>query len=211
MEAADKGGNDLITGIKQDARAEAEKILDDAQRIIGERRAASENQAEAILKDAKKKADEQIKAIRRNTASAIAVETHRISLRVRDQIIRTVLDRIKENLKCMIEKPEYRQVLVGWIVEAAIGLNVPEAEVSVSALETKAFDDSILSEAEVKVRELTGRKVSLKKSPGDPPLAQGIVLKAANKPIIFNNQVQTRLLRYQSEIRKLIYKQMFCD
>jgi len=52
--------------------------------------------------------------------------------------------------------------------------------------------------------EMTGRKVSLMLTDGDPLIPQGVVLKAADGRVEFNNQVATRLLRRQSEIRKTI-------
>ncbi len=54
-----------------------------------------------------------------------------------------------------------------------------------------------------KYHDLTGGKISIKKSDENPLFAQGIVLTSINHKTAFNNQVPTRLLRYQSEMRKL--------
>jgi vacuolar-type H+-ATPase subunit E/Vma4 len=45
-----------------------------------------------------------------------------------------------------------------------------------------------------------------------PPLkSQGVVLTAADGRTAFNNQVKTRMLRKQREIRMLIYNALFTD
>ena len=208
MEAADSdknsGKKDLLNGIAKDAVLEADKILAAAERMAKERRASAEHQAGAIMKDAKEKALEQIAAIKRSASSRISVRTHRISLKGRDRIIRTILKAASEKLAGLIDRPEYRQVLIGWIVEAAIGLNTAEAEVNASLREIKLLKDAVLAEAEAEIEKLTGRKVTLTKSSNDPLLDQGVVLIAANKRLLFNNLVPTRILRCQSEIRRMI-------
>jgi vacuolar-type H+-ATPase subunit E/Vma4 len=89
-------------------------------------------------------------------------------------------------------------------VEAAIGLGAPEASVNASAAERRQIDEQLLREARDKVEALTGRKVALTVAEGDPLIPQGVVLTAADGRVEFNNQVATRLLRRQSEIRKTI-------
>lgn len=205
---SDTGKSDLIAGIKKDAQIEADKIIADAKKIVEQRRAAGERQVAAILKDAKQKAQEQVEAIKKNMSSTISVETRRISLRVRDMVIHKTLKYVQDKLESMMGKPGYRQVLIEWIVEASIGLNAREAEINLSAKELPFFEDNILPEAEAKIKELTGRTVILTKSQDNPLLAQGVVLTAKNKRVAFNNQVPTRLLRYQSEIRKIIYDEL---
>jgi vacuolar-type H+-ATPase subunit E/Vma4 len=104
----------------------------------------------------------------------------------------------------MVGTREYREVLLNWIVEAAIGLGASEATVNASAAERKQIDKRLLQDAQDKVAELSGRKVDLKSAAEDPLIPQGIVLRAADGRVEFNNQVATRLLRRQSEIRKAI-------
>jgi vacuolar-type H+-ATPase subunit E/Vma4 len=96
-------------------------------------------------------------------------------------------------------------VLLGWIVEAAIGLGLPEATVNASAPELPLLEEGLLAEAERRVRELTGREVRLGRAEGDPLAGQGVVLLGRGGRLAYNNQVSTRLLRRQSEIRKMIY------
>ena len=137
------------------------------------------------------------------------METRRLHLKVQDQIINQILKLIKERLKKMTGNPEYTAVLQDWIVEAAIGLNLDRASVNASEIERDKIDGQTLKRAEKELKDLTGREIRLEIA-SEPPLpGQGIVLTSPDKRIAYNNQVATRLFRYQSEIRKMISRELF--
>ena len=157
-----------------------------------------------ILSEARAKAETQVRAIHEHNRTALRLEGKRMTLKVREELLRRVIERARERLAALSEGSGYRRVLLDWVVEAAIGLNVPEAVVNASALERGLLDQALLREAEAEVKQLTGRNLSLRLAAGDPLVGQGVVLKSADGRVEFNNQVSTRLLRYQSEIRKAV-------
>ncbi len=200
--------NDLIAGIEKTARNEADILTSEGEKEVNRIHAAAELQIANILKEARQKSEDQAKKIKKNTDSTITAETRRNSLKVCNQNINATLDKVREKLESIIETPEYRQILIWWIIEAAIGLYEPEAEVNASAREMAIIDDSLLGNAEEKIYEITGLRVKMKKSRDNPLPAQGVVIKSESGRTAFNNQVSTRILRYQSEIRKIIYKEL---
>jgi vacuolar-type H+-ATPase subunit E/Vma4 len=165
-----------------------------------------EAQGEGILREAREKADSQARALRNQALASARMESKRILLKLREEVLRRVLGRARDKLAAAVKQSGYRQVLLGWIVEAAIGLNAPEATASVSAPERALLDEALLHEAEDEIKQLTGRNVSLKAAEGDPLVGQGVVLASTDGRVIFNNQVSTRFLRYQSEIRQIVYE-----
>jgi vacuolar-type H+-ATPase subunit E/Vma4 len=195
----------LIEGIAQDAQAEALRLVQEAEKSTSERRAATAKQAEGILEEARRKAAEQAESLRRQAASTAKMETKRIALRVREQAARQVLERARERLEQMIGTAEYREILLGWIVEAAIGLGQTEATVNASPPELPLLDAGLLAEAERRASELSGRAVRLSRAEGEPLAGQGVVLVARGGRLAYNNQVTTRLLRRQMDVLKLIY------
>ncbi len=195
----------LIEGIAQDAQAEAQRLVEEAEKAAAERSQAAAQQTAEILGEARRKSEEQAAGVRRQAASAAKMQTKRIALRVREQAARQVLEQARLRLAQMIGTPEYRQVLLGWIVEAAIGLGLPEATVNASAPELPLLEEGLLEEAGRRVRELTGREMRLIRAQGDPLPGQGVVLVGRGGRLAYNNQVSTRLLRRQTEIRKMIY------
>lgn len=196
---------ELIEGIAQDAEAEGRRLTEEAEKVAAERRESSRRQAEGILEEARRKAAAQAESLRRQAASSAKMVVKRIGLRVREQAAREVLEKARARLGELCGSPEYRDILLGWIVEAAIGLGLPEAAVNASARELPLLDAGLLAEAERRVRELSGRTVRLTKAEGEPLAAQGVVLVGRGGRLAYNNQVSTRLLRRQTEIRKMIY------
>jgi len=196
--------DDLIAGIVQDASKEAERVLAEAKKAAAERIKAAQDQGRAVIQQAESKAEEQAARIRTQSASSMRMERRRISLKLREQAVQEALTRVRQRLADMVGSPEYRDVLLAWIVEGAIGLGAAEATANAPTRELKQIDKKMLQAAETKVKELTGKKVTLTVASGDPLVPQGVVVKAAGGRVEFNNQVATRLQRLQSEIRKLI-------
>ena len=202
---------ELIKGIKKDAEDEALRIVAEARQVIADRKKAVEVQAAAILKEAENNARTQVEAIMRWNKSAIMAETRRITLKNREEIIQEVLNRAEQKLLARIADAGYSGILLNWIVEAAIGLNAEQAAVNASKKEKELITEALLKKAEKKIDEIIDKKVALSLSSAAPLLAQGVVLTTKDEKIAFNNQVPTRLLRYQSEIRKIIYDQLFTE
>ena len=196
--------DDLIGGIVQDASKEAERVLAEAKKAAAERIKAAQDQGRAVIQQAESKAEEQAARIRTQSASSMRMERRRISLKLREQAVQEALTRVRQRLVDMIGSPEYRDVLLAWIVEGAIGLGAAEATVNAPTRERSQIDKKMLQAAETKVKELTGKKVTLTVASGDPLVPQGVVVKAAGGRVEFNNQVATRMQRLQSEIRKQI-------
>lgn len=204
-----EGKGALITGIEQEASGEAERIITDAKKQAEERIAVAQRQAQSILEEAGRRAEEQSRNARAKILAGLKIEIKRRSMRVRESVLQEAIGRAKSEVRAMASRPGYREVLQNWIVEAAVGLGAGSAVVNGSALERPLIDDAMLRSACRRVRELTGREVRLELS-GDPPMTrQGVVLTASDGKTAFNNQVETRFVRYHPLIRSLIYEKLF--
>lgn len=211
MESVGKEKAALISGIETDARAEEEKIIKEAEIQAAEKRKYSEKKVESLLNDARKKAEEQAETAKEKIISAAEREVTRRSMRVRDAVMQDIMDRAEKKLSSMTSNENYRSVLVNWITEAAVGLGAESARINASEEERALINDQLLSEIARKIQKQTGRQTSLTLSDAKPLQSQGIVLTAADGRTAFNNQVRTRMLRKQREIRMLIYNTLFTD
>ena len=209
MKTSSEDRSELISGIRNDADQEAQRIIEDAEKSAGDKIMSKDMQLSSINRDTEKKIQLQTGIIEKNSASSISVEKKRIALKVREKIINNVIDRVREKIHRLSDKPGYPEIIRGWILEAAIGLGEEEAVVSGSVKELEIMTDSFLRETEKKYQDLTGGKIKLIKSDKNPLLAQGVILSSRSNKTAFNNQVPTRLLRYQAEIRKTIYREFF--
>jgi len=211
MEPVEKEKTALISDIEADARTEVEAIRKEAQDRATEKREQARRQVESILQEAQKGAQARAEAVLKTQQSAVDLEVRRRAMRARDLAMRQIMTRVEEKLAALMEDPQYRGILMNWMVEAAVGLGAESAQVNASESERGLIDEQMLAEVREKVRAQTGGEVELTLS-ADPPLsAQGVVLTAADGRTAFNNQVRTRMLRRQQEIRKLIYDVLFAD
>jgi vacuolar-type H+-ATPase subunit E/Vma4 len=209
MQETNNGSEALISGIEKDAKQEAERIIKDAEKRAAELGMYTTKQVDSILKEASEKARVQSEAIKKKVLSGVDIEVNRKSLYMKDKILGDVLGRVREEFRKLIKKPDYKEVLLSWIVEAAVGLGAEEAKVSVSKDEMGLVDAQLLIKAEKQAKKLSGINIKLVISDDLSGTGQGIVLTASDGRTAFNNQVTTRLLRKQREIRDLIYRELF--
>jgi len=209
MELVDKEKTALISGIEADARAEQEKIIKGADIQAAEKRKHSEKKIESLLNDAKEKAKEQAETAKNKIIAAAEREVKRSFMRVQDSIVHDIIDRVEKKISSMTGDENYRPILVNWITEAAIGLGTESAHINTSEEERALIDDHMLSEIARRIQKQTGKQISLTLSDANPLQNQGVVLTATDGRIAFNNQVKTRMLRKQREIRTMIYNTLF--
>ncbi len=211
MESVEREKAALISGIETDARAEQEKIMKEAETQAAEKKKYSEKKIESLLDEARVKAQEQAEAAKKKIISTAEREVKRRSMRIRDTVMRDIMDRAEKKLGSMTGDKNYRSILTGWLTEAAVGLDAESARVNASPEELKLIDDRVLSEVGRRVRKQTGRQVELILSDEEPLKSQGVVLTAADGRTAFNNQIRTRMLRNKREIQMLIYNTLFTD
>ncbi len=209
MEPTEKDA--LISGIEADAHTEEQEIIKDAENQAAEKRKYADQKAESLLNDAHKEAQEQAEAVKKKMLSDVKLELKRRSMHIRDSVMRDIMDRVEKKLNSMSGDTSYRSVLINWITEAAIGLGAESAQINASQEELALINDQLISEVAEKICTKTGKEVTLQLSDKPPLKSQGIVLAAADGRTAFNNQVRTRILRKEREIRMAIYNALFTD
>ncbi len=209
MEPQEQDKAALISDIESDARAEAEGIVKEAENEAAQKGRYARQQVESILNDARAKAREQAEAIEKKAVRDAQREAKKKLMLHKAAVVREVMDRVEQRLASMVECPEYRSVLIDWIVEAGVGLGTEKAEINASEKERALMDDVLLAEAAEKIHAATGNPIVLTLSDSAPLPAQGVFLTAADGRTAFNNQVKTRMLRSQRKIHALIHDCLF--
>jgi len=198
----------IIGAILSEAETEADQVRSESEQEIASRKEGTKSRVARIKQDAEKRAAEQAKSIIARMDSRIASMQRRNRLELQAKAYRMVTREVRKRLCHMIDAPEYREVLAGWIAEAAIGLHASSASVRASR-EEQEIAATVMQDAAREAEHITGEAVALTQS-SDPPLSsQGVSLTSADGRTAFNNQVETRLIRYESEIRKIIYNSLF--
>ena len=199
----------LIEGIESDAKKEADQLLQEAEQKSEERLKYAQKQADSILKDATKKAGSQAEAVQKKILSGVEIEVRRKSMQIKDRIMGEILNQVREKCAELIEEGEYKEVLFQWIIEAGMGLGAGGAFVNASKREKDLIDSKLLDRAARRVDDLSGIHVEFSLSDENSLGAQGVVLYSRDGKTAYNNQVSTRILRKQREIRDIIYARLF--
>lgn len=193
--------NRLLDGIIAEAEAKATQIIADAQKEASERIAAAHDKAEHERQVERKANALRLEQVRLKGESTKRNVSRKATLRRMDVCYDVILDRAQKKLQALTGTKGFSKILVDWISEAAIGLDLPEAKVSGSP--KFPVTDAMLDKAEAQVKELTGATVSLSIDPR-PTQTVGVVVSSPDGKVSYNNLVDVRLRRFDRDIKQLV-------
>lgn len=211
MESLENGKQELLSGIKADVLSEKQQIIDDAAKQVAEKKKYAEKKIESILNDARKQAQEKAEIVKRKITSSVGLEIKRRRLRVRDEVVKSIVIQVEKKIESLIAKDAYRNYLVNWITEASLGLGAESAQINASQQEKQLIDQPLISDVKEKLQACTGKAVELELSQLPALNEQGVVLISCDGRTCFNNQVKTRIMRNERVIRNLLYESLFKD
>ena len=209
MEEENSGKKLLISGITEDAEIEAERIVAGAEKKAQELLESAKKRASRLLEDAKARSLDQSERVRARVLGDVEVEVQRKVMVARENAVAGILEQVREGLLNLRTGPEYREILIGWIVEAAIGLGTDGLFINGSKYEREAIDKSLLNESMSAVKKLTGRSVKIGLADGPPLGSQGVVARSEDGKTEFSNQIENRLQRKRRAIQQLLYDRLF--
>lgn len=191
----------LFEGIVQGAQQEAITITERAKRDAEVVRASYTKKIADAIDLEQRNTEKQLEQIRRKEESTLRNLERKHTVSHGERLRRAVLEQVSKQMADLVVSASYRNILVGWIAEAAIGLDRGEALVHCSFKEQ--VDDSMLREAEALVKEHTGRIVALHFG-GATLTAQGVEVSSMDGKVAYNNQVATRLIRHERDLKELM-------
>lgn len=196
----------LLAGLASGADEEIAALLAQADAYARDRAAQAEKQAAALIAEAEVVARAQVEAIGRELVSALALERKKSDLAVRDRLVAEIQNRVRQRLDRLASDPDYGRYVLGWIIEAAIGLGAEAATVNAGLAEWQLIDQRMLREAEAAVLSASGRAVSLIRS--DHPFDgwQGVELVSADGRTSWDNRLSRRFSRAAPVIRRIAYE-----
>jgi vacuolar-type H+-ATPase subunit E/Vma4 len=198
---------EVISGIISEAKAEASKIEEDARSMVEVRRQTLSSRLDRIRSDHQERARAEVERIERRYESAIAVEQRRAALRLEQEAYRVVLDDVKRRFAELVDSSSYDDVLRGWITEALIGLGVEEAVIRTSDAEEDCAE-RVLSDAARAAGEFLGFSCTASLDRQSPLSRQGVVAVSSDGGTAYNNELATRLSRYEPKLRAIVAEEI---
>ncbi|RPH93190.1 MAG: hypothetical protein EHM72_16575 [Calditrichaeota bacterium] len=199
----------LIDSIKKEAHDEAQKILDSAYHVVEERRKNTDEQIKKIRADNDAKENQQVHVITQNGMRKIESLKRKQLLALKAEIVNHVVDRVKEKFDAFLSQPEFKEMIMGWTVEAALGLAESDPVLRAAASCRPFIDDAFLDQAANRYRELTGKDVTFTLAPDVITKGLGIVLESKNGKTGYNNLLENRIDRHIDTIQAIVLKDIF--
>lgn len=199
-----EGKSRLIREIEQNARNEAQEIIDKAEKTKSQKIAAAEGKAKRIIADAEERAAAKISQIDSRTDSSIQIQKKRIRLKQTEEIILHIFSKARKKIEEQVGSEKYIEVLKDWAAEGIIGLGADDVLLSVSEKERPCIDEAFIRKVAERVRALGGGGVAVALSEDTEP-EYGVRVRSADGRLEYRNQIGTRIARKQDEYRKMIY------
>lgn len=209
----------IIDGILEDARAEAEKIRSEAESRVEDRRMLLSGRVQRIKDDAVAEAKKRIEEVRRCTDAEIDRAQRRNDLARRRDVIAAVEAEVRRRFLVLSRGDhgetaagdrDYTEILKEWIVEGAIGLEGTQFIVSAASGE-KTTVESVIPDAARKATDLSGREIHLEVAEEPHGETPGVVVSSPDGRTLYDNRIDARMRRHQSEIRRIIYDMLFSE
>ncbi|MDD3790583.1 MAG: V-type ATP synthase subunit E family protein [Sphaerochaetaceae bacterium] len=191
----------LFSGIIEVANQEAQAILEKSSQDVELIASSTAKRIEELHQKEEEICAKRIDQIKRMEESALRNLGRKYRVSLTERLRKMVIEKTVKEMSALIGSEEYRHTLAGWIAEGAIGLGRPEAVVNCSFKEK--IDEEMLREAEALVKRAVGKEVKLKFG-GAVLTGQGVEVASLDGKIAYNNQVVTRLIRYDRELNELM-------
>jgi vacuolar-type H+-ATPase subunit E/Vma4 len=203
------GSREFLDEILLNARREADELISQAEEQANARREGALFQEASLRKSTESQLERERHRGEKQADQKIAGEIRRKELLLRDRFMKEALGLAREKLIALTETEKYEPFLADWVLEGALGLDVAEAEVNGRKRERGIMTGPWLRKQEERLEADFGRKIKLTLSDDPPLLSAGVQIRQKKGRLMYNNQIETRLLRKQSDIRKLIYQELF--
>jgi vacuolar-type H+-ATPase subunit E/Vma4 len=190
---------DLEQAIMQEAKADVDHILNDAQtqtlRIKQQAQAEADAQSEAILQNAR----EKVAAQQQQSDARARQEAQMLKLRRREQLLERVFTAAQERLASIPERPDHAQIGHRLVREAVKRLAVDEIIVRTDGGTWENLDEETLKKLgeELGVHLIPGERLSH---------GTGVVLETPSGHRYYDNTLETRLERIKDTLRAPVYR-----
>jgi len=188
----------LEKAILQEARDEAGQVKADAQAKADEIRKRAQAQAESERTVILDRANEDVERLRGQSVASAQLKARTLELEHREELLNKVFDAARKKLSDVKKRSNFDEVAVQLLREALSQLTVETAEVSADDATQKALQsqlDGISKEFNVNIT----LGIALKEG-------TGVIVDAANGKIHYDNTLETRLNRKQSELRSSVFQ-----
>ena len=197
------GSIEFLDVIVEDAQKTAETVLKEAEAAAEVKRKSAREEMTKIDAFFAEKTESEKQRVEKSSRNNIEMENRRTALVLREQVIADSIQEAVEKVKEFASSPQYKDVMCQLLTEAVYGIGKPDLIVSISAAEANVVTQPTLDQWAQELSKEIGVSLKLELAPLRLR-KQGIMLSDREGRVVYDNLFETRLIRYQSEIRKAV-------
>ncbi len=200
----------ILKTLNDEAQEEIRDIIDNAKKYAESKLKQAEREAaihkRRILKDTEKK----IESIKRKISSTLTLEINRMNLKKQGEIVDRVLANLKKKIETFRKDEGYKNFIEALINDALSHLDEKEIELIFDEKDKNILDNNFAKTLIASLQK-KGYKVSINDIKYNNNLNGGVIIKSKNKPLIYNNTLESRFNRMKNELILKIYEELFKD
>ena len=199
----------IVKTIAQDASQEAAAIIAKAQESAQQQLEQAKKDAENTQSQISRQTQEDIQKIEKKIFSRLNLETKKIILNSREQVVQRVIKRLYEELMLLRKSPAYKKILQKLIIEAACILHEKELIIIINKEDAGCISAQCINECVEQLEQQHHLFVSLSVSQTTFHTKTGIIAQRKDSRLQYDNTFEEKILRYNDEIRLRIAQRMF--
>jgi vacuolar-type H+-ATPase subunit E/Vma4 len=208
MEDRNSSVNELCRQILADAEAEAQKSLERARRVAGERMKNAHAEVEKYRNGLLKSAREKSQTARRKILSSVSLESKKIRLKEKGDLIDGAMKLVRERFFAFAGSDAFTDYLKNLIVEGVLALKGEEFVIETNSTHSAIVNDSTLKELEQDISKKHGLVVRLELSIEELKDA-GVKVYTKDGRMLFDNSVKAIFKRQQDDLRIFLHNKLF--
>jgi len=188
----------LSRAILREAEVDARQIKEDAQAKADLIRQRAQEQAEKERKQILDHARQEAERLRGQVVANAQLKARTLQLEHREKLLDRVFDSAKQKLSAIEKRADYKKLVAQLLREGLVQLKANKAVVRADAATQKVLKDGVLDEI--------SKELNAEITPGNVlEEGTGVIVEASDGHLHFDNTLETRLSRLQSQLRSSVY------
>ncbi len=203
------GLENIIGRIEEKAEEEQESILEEARKKAEEIKSSGEKEAEKEKEKILEKGKSEADRIHRRTLANARRETRQKKLRVKEEVIEDVFEKVQDELADLQDEEEYNEILKDLIIRGGVTVGGGELEVDLLEEDEEKISEDELEDIKDEISDKTGKDTSLEIMTNLEKSKGGAIVRKSDGSVSCNNTFEARLNRMKSSIRPKIADILF--
>jgi len=188
----------LSRAILKEADVDAEQLKEEAQAKADAIRQRAQDEAEKERRQILDQARQEAERLRGQVVAGAQLKARTRQLEHREKLLDRVFEAAKQKLPALQKRADYNKLAAQLLREGLVQLKASKAVVRADPVTQKALKDGVLADLSKELNAELSVGQALEEG-------TGVIVEASDGHLHFNNTLETRLDRLQSQLRSAVY------